>query len=58
MLSSNIAFDEEVVLKNIIDLTRVEGYNLETPNHQIKIIVEWVDLNNKKNTKEIEIMKD
>jgi hypothetical protein len=51
----NMAFEEKVELKNIIDVSKTEGYNFSTPNHQTKIIIEWVDSSGKKNTEEIEV---
>ncbi|HBQ86293.1 MAG TPA: hypothetical protein DD811_07430 [Syntrophomonas sp.] len=52
----NMAFEEKVELKNIIDVSKTEGYNFSTPNHQTKIIIEWVDSSGKKSTEEIEVM--
>jgi hypothetical protein len=52
----NIAFEEKVEFKNIVDVSKIEGYNFSTPNHQTKIIIEWIDSSGKKSTQEIEVM--
>jgi len=54
----NLISGEKIELKNTVDLSKINGFNFDTPNHQTKIIIKWVGPDNKENTEEIEVIKD